>query len=190
MQPLMREMTAPMQDPATPVGGLRCAGTVDHLAARDGVGDRLGVLGFCFGGSYSFALAAADPRIQVAMPFYGSPPEQADACPTIGGPVLAFYGETDERLIQGCRPCANRWPRPGVDFTAQVYPGVGHAFFNDTNPHTYDAETAADAWARTLAAAGTDLRRLSPTLPVISHVPSSRRRIARLGRRRRLGGPT
>jgi carboxymethylenebutenolidase len=39
----------------------------------------------------------------------------------------------------------------GVDFTSHVYPGVGHAFFNDTNPQTYDASTAANAWERTLA---------------------------------------
>ena len=38
----------------------------------------------------------------------------------------------------------------GVDFTSHVYPGVGHAFFNDTNPQTYDASAAADAWQRTL----------------------------------------
>ena len=28
---------------------------------------------------------------------------------------------------------------------SEVYPGVGHAFFNDTNPHTYDAGVATDA---------------------------------------------
>jgi carboxymethylenebutenolidase len=39
----------------------------------------------------------------------------------------------------------------GVDFTAKVYDGTGHAFFNDTNPHTYNAEIASDAWERSLA---------------------------------------
>jgi carboxymethylenebutenolidase len=38
-----------------------------------------------------------------------------------------------------------------VDFTAQIYPGVGHAFFNDTNPRAYDAPSAEDAWQRALA---------------------------------------
>jgi carboxymethylenebutenolidase len=151
MQPVMREKMAPMQDPAYgqwAVAALQR--TVDHLADSDGVGDRLGVMGFCFGGSYSFALAAADSRIRVAVPFYGSPPDQT----TVGnivGPVLAFYGETDERLMTGLPAVREQMAAAGVDFTAQVYPGVGHAFFNDTNPHTYDAGTAADAWARTLA---------------------------------------
>ena len=151
LQPLMREKTAPMNDPAYAgwaVGALRR--TVDQLAADPRVGDRIGVLGFCFGGSYSFALAAADSRIRVAVPFYGSPPDQAQLS-QIGCPVLAFYGENDERLIAGLPTVTERMAAAGVDFTAQVYPGVGHAFFNDTNPHTYDAEVAADAWARTLA---------------------------------------
>jgi carboxymethylenebutenolidase len=39
----------------------------------------------------------------------------------------------------------------GVDFTARVYHGVGHAFVNDTSPSKYHAEVAADAWDRTLA---------------------------------------
>ncbi|MGN7150012.1 dienelactone hydrolase family protein [Arthrobacter sp. SAFR-179] len=39
----------------------------------------------------------------------------------------------------------------GVDFEAVVYPGTGHAFFNDTNRYTYNAEAAEDSWKRTLA---------------------------------------
>lgn len=39
----------------------------------------------------------------------------------------------------------------GVKFEAVVYPGAGHAFFNDTNKYTYNAEAAADSWTRTLA---------------------------------------
>jgi carboxymethylenebutenolidase len=151
LQPMMREKMAPLQDPAYAawaVGALRR--TVDHLAGDPGVGDRIGAMGFCFGGSYSFALAAADPRIRVAVPFYGSPPDEAGLA-GINGPVLAFYGEHDDRLMAGLPQVREQMSAAGVDFTAQVYPGVGHAFFNDTNPYTYDAATAADAWARTLA---------------------------------------
>lgn len=151
LQPLMRERMAPMQVPEYARWAIQSLRrTVDHLADRPGVRGRMGVLGFCFGGSYSFALAAADPRIRVAIPFYGSPPEQSTLS-QIRGPVLAFYGETDERLINGLPAVREQMAAAGVDFTAQVYPGVGHAFFNDTNPHTYDAQTAADAWSRTLA---------------------------------------
>lgn len=151
LQPMMREKLAPMHSPefaAWAVSALRR--TVDYLAARADVGDRIGVLGFCFGGSYSFALAAADSRIRVTVPFYGSPPELNEVG-RITCPVLAFYGDQDTRLMTDLPAVSKAMSEAGVDFTSHVYPGVGHAFFNDTNPQTYDASTAANAWERTLA---------------------------------------
>ena len=150
-QPMLREKLAPMQAPEfaqSAISALRR--TVDHLAERPDVGDRIGVLGFCFGGSYSFALAAADSRIRVAVPFYGEPPQLADVG-KIACPILAFYGERDTRLTDNLANVSNAMLEAGVDFTWEVYPGVGHAFFNDTNPYTYDPGIATDAWTRTLA---------------------------------------
>jgi carboxymethylenebutenolidase len=152
VQPMLREKMAPLQAPEYArwaVEALRH--TVDYLAGRPGVADRVGVVGFCFGGSYSFALAAADARISVAVPFYGSPPEQTEIA-AIGCPVLAFYGDRDQRLMDSLPGVTEAMTAAGIDFTAKVYPGVGHAFFNDTNPQTYDATAAEDAWKRTLIA--------------------------------------
>ena len=151
-QPAMRERMAPIQTPEFArwaVQALRH--TVDHLQSQPGVAGRVGVIGFCFGGSYAFALAAADDRIGVAVPFYGSPPEQTEIA-AIGCPVLAFYGDQDQRLMESLPSVTEAMATAGVDFTAQVYPGVGHAFFNDTNPHSYDVTAAEDAWQRTLTA--------------------------------------
>jgi carboxymethylenebutenolidase len=150
-QPMLREKLAPMQSPEfaqSAISALRR--TVDHLAGRSDVDDRIGVLGFCFGGSYSFALAAADSRIRVAVPFYGEPPQLADVA-RIACPVLAFYGERDTRLTGGLPKVIQAMSEAGVDFTWEIYPGVGHAFFNDINPYTYDPGVATDAWTRTLA---------------------------------------
>jgi carboxymethylenebutenolidase len=150
-QPMLRDKLAPMQSPefaAAAISTLRRA--VDHLAGRSDVDGRIGALGFCFGGSYSFALAAADSRIRVAVPFYGEPPQLADVA-RIACPVLAFYGERDTRLTGGLPKVIQAMSEAGVDFTWEIYPGVGHAFFNDTNPYTYDPGVATDAWTRTLA---------------------------------------
>lgn len=45
----------------------------------------------------------------------------------------------------------------GIDFTAEVYPGTGHAFFNDTNRFAYDKGAADDAWQLTLEFLGRTL---------------------------------
>ena len=66
-------------------------------------------------------------------------------------PVLAFYGEEDHGITDGVPALEAHMAEAGVDFSARVYHGVGHAFFNDTSPTRYNAEAAADAWARTLA---------------------------------------
>jgi carboxymethylenebutenolidase len=150
-QPRLREATSAMFAPefaAWAVPALRR--TVDFVAEQPGVDARIGVVGFCFGGSYSFTLATADDRIRAAVPFYGSPPPTADLG-SITAPVLAFYGEQDERILATLPQVTEGMRDAGIDFRPHVYPDVGHAFFNDTNARTYDPETAEDAWRRTLA---------------------------------------
>lgn len=157
-QPQLREATTPARQPefaAWAVPALRAV--VDSLVSEPGVDGRVGVVGFCFGGTYAFALAAADDRVRAAVPFYGSFPETADPA-TISCPVLALYGEDDHRITDGVPDLEARMEEAGVDFTARVYHGVGHAFFNDDAPSRYNAEVAADAWQRTLAFLGAHLR--------------------------------
>jgi carboxymethylenebutenolidase len=149
-QPLMREKMAPVNQPeyaAWAVAALK--EVVDYIEAQPGVDGRIGVLGFCFGGSYSFALAAADSRIRGAVPFYGAPPETADLA-HLDCPVLALYGETDERLITSLPEVTERMREAGVQFVSHVYEGAGHAFFNDTNKIMYRPDVAADAWTRSI----------------------------------------
>ncbi|MEP6478028.1 MAG: dienelactone hydrolase family protein [Rhodoglobus sp.] len=150
-QPLMREKLAPMRSPEYAewaIGALKKV--VDYLEQQPGVDGRIGVVGFCFGGTYSFALAAADDRIRAAVPFYGAPPATADAA-AIGAPVLALYGSTDANLMASLPEVTERMAAAGVDFRSHTYEGAGHAFFNDTNSRTYQEAVAADAWQRALA---------------------------------------
>jgi carboxymethylenebutenolidase len=150
-QPRMRDAMAPVHAPEFAAWAVPALiKSVDYLAEQPGVDGHIGVLGYCFGGSYSFALAAADSRVRVAIPYYGQPPETADL-QNITAPILAFYGQEDERLITGLPKVTEAMKAAGVDFTAKVYDDAGHAFFNDTNPHTYRKEDADDAWKRTLA---------------------------------------
>jgi carboxymethylenebutenolidase len=150
-QPRLRETLAPMRSPeyaAWAIGALTAA--VDYLDAQPGVLGRIGVVGFCFGGSYSFAIAAADPRIRAAVPYYGQPPESAEIS-AITCPILAFYGETDAGLMATLPDVSASMVAAGVDFESHVYEGAGHAFFNDTNSVMYRPEVARDSWERAAA---------------------------------------
>ena len=117
-----------------------------HVMVRQG---RTGVIGFCWGGQRSFLYATANPNLKAAVVFYGSSPDQ-DALSGIQAPVLANYGETDQRVTSGVAATEAAMKRLGKSYDYKIYPGAGHAFFNDTGPR-YDSAAAADAWSRTLA---------------------------------------
>ena len=123
---------------------------VAHLDAHARVErGRVGSVGFCWGGARSFLLAAEAERLKAAVVFYGSapPPEKLAA---VHVPVLGLYGETDERITSQVPAVAEALKKAGKRFEYKIYPGAGHAFFNDTGER-YNAEAAKDAWARTLA---------------------------------------
>jgi len=150
-QPRLRAAFAGIHVPEYAAWAVAALGaSVDYLAEQPGIDGRIAVTGFCFGGTYSFALAAADRRIRAAVPFYGAPPESTTVS-EIAGPVLAFYGETDATLIDSLPEVTAAMQAGGVDFTAKVYENAGHAFFNDTNEFMYREAPAADSWTRTLA---------------------------------------
>jgi carboxymethylenebutenolidase len=152
VQPQLRRTMAPMQNPAFGKATLKRVQTCfDYLYKLPEVAERVAVAGFCFGGTYSFNLAVAEPRLKAAIPFYGHNDHSVDELRHITCPVMAFYGENDENLTPGVPELAERMAAAGVRFTYKIYSNCGHAFFNDTNRRTYNREAAADAWRRTLA---------------------------------------
>lgn len=150
-QPKIRELMAPMQAPGFAEETLASVeACYAYLAGQEGVNERIGIMGFCFGGSYSFSLAVHQPKLKAAVPFYGHADFSVEELRAIQCPILAFYGENDERLMNSLPELKTKIREAGVDFTAQVYKDCGHAFFNDTNPFAYNEAAAKDAWAKTL----------------------------------------
>jgi carboxymethylenebutenolidase len=152
VQPKLRAAMQPIQQPEYAADAIaKLKACVDYLMADKGVDTTRGiaVVGFCFGGTYAFHLAANDARVRAAVPFYGHPPS-AEEISNIACPVLAFYGDQDERLMESLPELKENMAKNNKSFDAIVYPGAGHAFFNDTNERMYRPETAQDAWKRTL----------------------------------------
>jgi len=110
--------------------------------------DRLGAVGWCFGGGMTWRLATASPQLRAAVPFYGSNPP-LDQVPHIRAAVLGIYAERDERINQGIPALREALQRAGVVHEIVIYPGVEHAFFNDTGPR-YNPQAARQAWERAL----------------------------------------
>jgi carboxymethylenebutenolidase len=150
-QPKLRAAMQPVMQPEYAVGALvMLTACVDYLLADANVNGTIGVVGFCFGGTYTFHFAAHDRRIKAAIPFYGQAPTEKEIA-NITCPVLAFYGDQDTNLMQTLPTLKEQMEKNGKSFEAVVYPGVGHAFFNDTNLQAYNAGAAGDAWEKAIS---------------------------------------
>ena len=113
-------------------------------------GERIGVVGFCWGGGMTNRLATAAPRLRAAAAFYGPVPPLS-AVPRIRAHLLLIYAEKDGWVNRGVPAYKAALDKAGVTYEMKTYPGVQHAFHNDTAAARYNAAAAKDAWTRTLA---------------------------------------
>jgi carboxymethylenebutenolidase len=122
-----------------------------HLQALDQVSPKqIGVVGFCMGGMLAVATASASREVGAAVAFYGGA-RNLELVSTIQCPLLGLFGEEDQGFPpETVRAFEQELEKFGVPHEIHIYPGAGHAFFNDARPHIYHPEAAKDAWERTL----------------------------------------
>ena len=141
-----REAFAKLDQPKTREDFVASA---EWLRAQPGMAERVGVVGFCYGGAMSNLLAARLPWLAAAVPFYGgSEPTAADAG-KIKAAVMIHNAETDDWVNAGAAAYEQALKGAAVRFEAHNYPGTQHGFHNDTTPR-YDEAAAKLAWQRTL----------------------------------------
>jgi carboxymethylenebutenolidase len=115
------------------------------------------VVGFCFGGGMVWSLlAAGEPRLRAAAPFYGPLPDNADFSRSRGAAVLAVYAELDTRVNASRDAARAALQRAGLTHEIVTFPNANHAFFNDTGAR-YDPTAAAAAYERLLRWVGEHL---------------------------------
>ncbi len=133
------------------------AGAARHLRDVEGA-TRVGVVGFCMGGALTI-IAATQPGVDAYVAFYGFPPAGAAALDTITAPGLIFFGEAEPFFsVTDAKAFAESQRKRGREADVIVYPGAGHAFFNNERPEAYRRDAATDAWRRTLDHFGRHLR--------------------------------
>jgi carboxymethylenebutenolidase len=129
------------------------SGAIDELVRRS-TGDQVGVVGFCMGGGLALVVATQRPdAINAVVPFYGVIP-WPDAKPdysAVNAPVLGHFAELDSFFTPDlARALESELRELGKEIVIHIYDGVDHAFFNETRPEVYNADTSAAAWQRTL----------------------------------------
>ncbi len=112
--------------------------------------DRLGLIGFCWGGEVTFASATKIRNLDAVVVYYGSSPAPLDSLKGISAPVLANYGEKDEGITKNVNATAAAMKKYNKVYDYKIYSGAGHAFNNDNRRDRYHAQASKEAWARTL----------------------------------------
>jgi carboxymethylenebutenolidase len=103
--------------------------------------DRVGVIGFCWGGGQSFRYATNNASLGAFVVCYGPGPEAA-AVARIRAKGLGVYAERDARINAGLSDVDAAVKQYGKEYRYTVYPGVGHGFLRSRDV----AAVADSAW--------------------------------------------
>ncbi len=120
------------------------------LKAHAASNGKLGVTGFCWGGSTTNWLAATlGADMMAGVPYYGAAAETASV-PNIKAALLIQYAETDERINAMWPAYEAALKAAGVRYEMHTYPGTQHGFHNNSTPRFNEAN-AKLSWDRTIA---------------------------------------
>jgi carboxymethylenebutenolidase len=86
---------------------------------------KIAVVGFCWGGSKSFAFAAHRKDLSAAFVFYGTGPADVTA---ITAPVYGFYAGNDARVGATVPATTDAMKAAGKKYEPVTYDGAGHGF--------------------------------------------------------------
>ena len=118
-------------------------------AGGEARGQRIVVMGFCFGGYIVNMLAAVIPdALDAGVPFYGTPAAK-EIRGNVRGPLLVQLAGLDKRINDSWPEYEQDLKAVGAEYAMHMYPGVNHGFHNDSTGR-YDEAAAELAWKRTI----------------------------------------
>ncbi|WP_457974626.1 dienelactone hydrolase family protein [Arthrobacter sp. D1-17] len=121
-----------------------------YLNSQDYVdAGRIAMTGYCFGGGITWQTATELTGLKATSAFYGPAPDLGKV-PNIKPAVFGVYAELDDRITGPLPELRDALAGTEVRHELKVYPGVDHAFHNDTGER-YNETQATAAWNDTLA---------------------------------------
>jgi carboxymethylenebutenolidase len=128
-------------------------------ALPETTGASVGTIGFCMGGALALYAACGNPEVGACAVFYGGHPRVKPDLASLRGPVLGIFAGHDDFVTPAVVDALDRGLTAfGKAHAFHTYPQAHHAFFNDDRPEVYDPAAAKDAWEKTLAFFGRQLR--------------------------------
>ncbi len=123
---------------------------VDYMRGLSGIRpDRVGVIGFCRGGTNSMLLAVRNLNIRAAVPFYGSNPPLEELART-NAAILNIIPSEDAKRVAMAPELEAAMQQYGKVYKGVTYQGAKHSFFNDQKESRYHPQAAGEDWQETL----------------------------------------
>jgi len=108
---------------------------------------KIGSIGWCFGGGYSFQAALNLPKLKTCVVCYGSLNYSGSSLDEIHCPVLCVFGDSDKvfppKVVKAFEKEAKE---NSLKTTIKFYPEGRHAFMNSYNKAAYNKPDAEKAW--------------------------------------------
>lgn len=122
------------------------------LAAQPDVqADRIGIMGFCFGGGASLRYSLSNSRLAATAVFYGSPITDPNLLKSLPGPVLGIFGGADFSIpLDEVRAFEEGLSTADIPHEITVYDGQPHAFVTSVEG-IRSGGAQGQAWAQLLA---------------------------------------
>jgi carboxymethylenebutenolidase len=127
-------------------------GAIDYLKGLPDVSPKkIGVVGFCMGGTLTLRAAIRSGDVGAAAPFYpGGVDNLFGDIDKIRAPIFAAFGADDGSIpLDKVEQFKQLLAQQGKQAEVKVYQGAPHSFFNDTRD-SYRPEAARDAWQHTV----------------------------------------
>lgn len=138
-------------DPAQTVAN--AVGVLTWLESFDEGRGKPGAMGFCWGGGLVNNLAiAAGPGLRSGVAYYGAAPADLGGAARVKARMTLHFAGLDNRINARGEEWGAALSAAGVKVDSLTYPGVNHAFNNDTSVARFDKAAADLAWGRTLTA--------------------------------------
>jgi carboxymethylenebutenolidase len=106
-------------------------------------------VGFCWGGSNSWAQSAAGHDLAGCIGFYGIPSRVEDLVPLMRSPLQILAAGADFTPVEAVEAFAEQARGEGVTVDMTVFEGAPHSFFDRTFAEHRDA--CAEAWRKMLS---------------------------------------
>jgi carboxymethylenebutenolidase len=96
--------------------------------------ERVGILGFCYGGKVSLQYSLHNNNLSATVIFYGSPEANPEILKNLSGPVLGIYGSADQSIpLTEVNAFKQGLEAAAVPHQISIYEGQPHAFVVDAN---------------------------------------------------------